>query len=279
MTRGSPPALAAIQSWMLTAITGAPGRAEDVARYVTDGPRMDAAARLGVYRHAYVARLTECLADDYPVLARTLGPDRFEALAHAYVRRHPSASPNLASYGRHMADLCRDERAVLAEDEAAFASELAALEWSLVEVLHAPAAPPLDVRPLMDAPPARWADARFLASEAVRLHAFSHPVNRYFQAAQTMPADHGEARPARPERAASFVVAYRRELTIWRMDLSPVMHALLAPLLAGTTIGEALARVEATATTEAELEELARSLGVWFREWAAAGLFAQVVVP
>ena len=38
-----------------------------------------------------------------------------------------------------------------------FASELAALEWALVEVLHAEMAPPLEIAALQAMPPEAWA--------------------------------------------------------------------------------------------------------------------------
>lgn len=117
-----PPLLRDVQVWTVGAITGAEADADEkaVARFVTPGPRLTAAERFDIYRSGYHARLLECLLDDYPVLAAMLGRDeaghdrdgegQFAALCRAYVDRHPSASPNLNGFGRHMSSFCREAK-------------------------------------------------------------------------------------------------------------------------------------------------------------------------
>ncbi|MDB5220716.1 MAG: hypothetical protein JWO86_8643, partial [Myxococcaceae bacterium] len=113
MSAGKTKSLRDVQVWMVSAITGVRDRtpdasAKDVERYVTAGPRLSAADRFDIYRSGYHARLFECLLDDYPVLAAMLDSECFEALCRAYVDRHPSVSPNLNGFGRHMASFCRE---------------------------------------------------------------------------------------------------------------------------------------------------------------------------
>jgi hypothetical protein len=274
MTRtanGSPLPLRDAQLWMLSAITGSVADATDAERFVTPGPRMDASARLDVYRSGYRSRLVECLLDDYPILAMMLGEERFTSLVHGYIARYPSASPNLNGFGARLPGYCRErDNGVLAE-QTAFAAELATLEWSVVEVLHAEASAALDVSALHSLPPERWAAARFVKADAVRLHRFAYPVNAYYQAA----LEHDTVGEP-PSLDPSAVVVYRSDVKIWRMDLTPVMVRMLVPLLAGEPVGNALACVEASITTPKEVEELSQRLGVWFREWAQGGLFARI---
>lgn len=265
------PGLRDAQLWMLSAITGAEADAADPERFIKPGPRMDPAACLDVYRSAYRARLVECLVDDYPVLARTLGAERFEALAVAYLDRFPSSSPNLNGFGARLPGYCREAPPALLGPLAPFASELAALEWSLVEVLHARASEPLDVSVLEAASPLHWATARFVASHAVRLLRFEHPVDAYYQASLER-----DRCPDVPGPAPSATLVYRTDLRVWRMTLTPMMTRVLEPLLAGETIGDVLEAIEPSITTEAEAAELGGQLTVWFRDWAAAGLFARV---
>ena len=264
-----------VQVWMVGAITGASVDASSVERFVTDGPRLDAAARFEIYRSGYRARLVECLLDDYPVLAKTLGHERFEALATAYIDRHPSSSPNLNAYGRHFASFCLECAPEELGVPASFASELAALEWSVVEVIHAEAAGPLDVGELQRSPPERWARARFVRSEAVRLHRFDHAVNRHYQAV----LDGGDATSSTALARSPHItptLVYRSDVAVWRMDLTPMMHLVLGPLLAGETIGGALGQVEEEVTEPAQLEELGQNLHAWFAAWSSAGLFARI---
>jgi hypothetical protein len=239
---------------------------------------MSARERLEIYRSGYRSRLVECLLDDYPVLAETLGEERFEALCHAYVDRHPSSSPSLNAFGRKMPAFCRDK-------EGLFASELAALEWALVEVLHAATPPSLDLATLQAIPMEAWAGVRLIKGEAVRLLEFEHPVNAYYQARRV-----GE-KPEVPAPSKTATAIYRQGLTLWRLDLTPAMTRVLSALLDGETIGEALGRmdpglgrgcredlgpaVDAESDGEA-LAEAERSVMTWFREWVEAGFFERV---
>ncbi len=272
MKHARPGDLRATQIWMVGAITGREVDAADAARYVTGGPRMHAAARLDVYRSVYRARLVECLREDYPVLASAIPGPNFEELAHDYIRRHPSSSTNLNAFGCFLPSFCRDAAPLRGSPHRGFFSELAELEWALVEAIHAESSPALDIAPLEGAPPERWEKARFLASKTVRLLRFTHPVGDFYQASLD------EESPPVPAAAPSAVLVYRRDTQVWRMSLSPTMLAVLAPLLGGETLGRTLSSLEASLTSAAEAGEVAVNLHGWFREWADAGIFAAVTL-
>jgi hypothetical protein len=266
---------------MVGAITGSDAdvAAEDVARFVTPGPRMSASDCFEVYRAGYHARLVECLLDDYPVLAAVLGEEPFGALCRAYVDRHPSASPNLNGFGRHLPAFCREARLEALPAGAAFdalrafASELAALEWALVEVIHAPMAPPLDLAALQAIPVDAWARARFTKSEALRLFRFEYPVNAVFTANRL-----DGVVPEVPGPASNALAVYRKDAQLWRMEITPAMLGVLGPLLEGKSLGEALEGIEAEVTDPDRLAQTSASLMVWFREWVDAGFFTRVTL-
>jgi hypothetical protein len=265
--------LRALEEWFVSAVTTPETGFDldaDAAQLMTSGPKQSAGERLDVYRGAYRARLVECLADDYPALQFALGDESFEALCHAYIARHPSSSPSLNFFGRHMAQFCQTPPCPLASLPLAdFAADLAALEWALVEVLHSRVADALSPETLAGIPVERWVHARLPPSDAVRLIRARYPVNAFFQSWKRH--EHPEVPPAAPSATA----VYRTELTLWRMDLTPAMTTILVALFAGRTLGEALAELEGT-LDEAEAGEAERSLMVWFREWVLAGLFARV---
>jgi len=277
----APPArtLRETQEWMVGAIAGAEAGVEhDLEHFVTAGPRMTATERFEIYRSGYHARLVECLRDDYPVLAAMLGDEQFGLLCRAYVDRHPSASPNLNGFGQHMARLCRDvqlvgEGADAFDARRDFASELATLEWALVEVLHAACPPPLEVAALQSVPPDAWARARFIKSDALRLLRFEYPVNAVFIANRIE-----ETVPEIPGRSPNAVAVYRKDTQLWRMDLTPAMMGILEPLAEGKSLGEALAAIEESVTDPDVLAETGANLMVWFREWADAGFFTRIEI-
>jgi hypothetical protein len=278
----TPPArtLRDTQVWMVSAITGpeADAPSHDLERFITAGPRMSATDRFEVYRAGYHARLVECLLDDYPVLAAMLGEEQFGLLCRAYVDRHPSTSPNLNAFGRHMASLCREVQLQGAAAEGfdelrIFASELATLEWALVEVLHAECPPPLEAAALQAVPPDAWARARFVRSDALRLFRFEYPVNAVFIANRIE-----EIVPAVPARLPNAVAVYRKDMQLWRMDLTPAMLGILEPLVEGKSLGEALATIEETVTDPEVLAQTGANLMVWFREWVDAGFFTRIEI-
>jgi hypothetical protein len=138
-------------------------------------------------------------------------------------------------------------------------------------VTHARTPQPLDLDALQRIPAEAWAGVRLIASDAVRLLRFEYPVNPFYQAYR----DHGVVPPL-PAASATATAVYRREIALWRMDLTPAMARVLDALLAARPLGEALARIglaEPDAQAQAEAE---RSVMIWFREWVAGGLFTRV---
>jgi hypothetical protein len=238
------------QVWFAAAVMD--GVDEQRARErLTPGPRLDADGRLAIYQRGYVARLVECLADDYPVTKHALGEDAFESLARAYIARHPSTSPNLNAYGRLFPQLCDG-----------FYADLARLEWAIVEVIHAAAAPPLASDALQAVPADRWPSIRLTANPALRVLRFAYPANAYFQAVRD-----GQETPI-PAAAPSAAVVYRSGLTVWRMNLSESMVGVLSALVAAEPLETALSRVGEGDPPERVM--------AWFRDWIASGLFVGV---
>jgi hypothetical protein len=268
-------ALRATQLWFARAIMtpesagDAVSEAEAAAR-LTAGPRLSALDRLEIYRRGYHARLIECLADDYPVLQGALGHEVFEALCRAYVAQHPSDSPSLNYYGRFMSGFLRNG-APADVPSRPFGSDLAALEWAIVEVIHAPSAEPLTLEGLGQVPQDAWPGARLVANTALQLQRFDYPVNAFFQQVRE------GAQPALPGPAPSATVVYRSGPTIWRMDLTEPMFVVLQGLLSGETLADALGRAE-EALTGVDPVEAGQRVTHWFREWVSSGLFVGVEV-
>jgi len=237
------------------------------ARWLTPGPRMTALERLEIYRRGYHARLIECLADDYPATQYALGEAAFDDLCRAYIARFPSTGPSLNFFGWRMSAFIGEE---MAEPlgERAFAANLTALEWAVVEVIHAQSEPPLSPAGLLGVPADGWDRVRLEATSALRLLRFDHPVNEYFQAYRD-----GES-PAIPAARASATVVYRSGPTVWRMDLSDPMAAVLSALVAGEPLGEALSQGEGH-LSDLDPAEVASRVTTWFREWVGHGLFVR----
>jgi hypothetical protein len=103
------------------------------------------AKRFGVYRNNVFASLAGCLAGRFPVVARLVGEEFFNAMARVFVERHPPTSPALFEYG--------DEFPLfLASFEPTkslpYLPDVARLEWHVATAYHAADAQPIDATAL-----------------------------------------------------------------------------------------------------------------------------------
>ncbi len=280
--RAAPPhateltSLADVQRWFQTVVTdpssieaGALRAGAPIASVVDDATPAGAYEGLDVYHHAYRARLVECLADDFPALRYAVGEEGFYELASRYISVHPSRSPNLNGYGSRFEAFCRGEGAGLEPGRPSFLGDLASLEWSLVDILHAEDAPPLPVDELTKLAPELWNEARFLPSPTFRLCRFDFPVNDFFQAFKD------DLTPEEPEPASQSLAVYRRGFTLWRMVLASPMAHLLRSLVEGVPLGRALSDVEALSTDPLAPSEVM----AWFSAWVQGGFFRGIELP
>ncbi len=241
------------------------GNINDPDWILTAGPRLSAFERLEIYHSAYRLRLVECLADDYPALRHALGA-AFDGLCREYISAHPSTNPNLIHFGKHLSSFCKARR----EPWAAFAADLAQLEWALTEVIHAAESSVLDLVTLQEIPPERWAQTRFTPAKTLRVLRFAFPVNSYFESFRT------EQCALIPDPQASAVAVVRQGFALWRMDLTLPMTTLLESLCSGVRLGDALEGISAEEKTGAADDALEQSLITSFTTWVSSGFFAQL---
>ncbi len=138
-------------------------------RDAAQAPAVDAAdddessLRLHLYAEGYRWRLVDVLGHDFPVLRASLGQDRFDALAEAYVHAHPSRHPSVrhlgAGFARWLARHAPDAPAQ---------ADLARLEWAQGEVFDAAEAPIATVDALAMLAPDAWPALRWSLHPAVR---------------------------------------------------------------------------------------------------------------
>ena len=182
--------------------SGLLGEESAIEALIADTPPLTKDARLGIYRHAYVARLIEALRNYYPVLHQILGDEDFEALGGAFVRAHPSVHRSIRWYGREVAAFLRAEPPFA---EQPILAELASFEWRLAESFDSADAGVLGRAALASVEPAEWADLTFRFHPSVQRLAFEWNTVAVWKAMSA------EETPPAPERSADAV-----EWLIWR---------------------------------------------------------------
>ncbi|MCK6445996.1 MAG: DNA-binding domain-containing protein [Planctomycetes bacterium] len=238
---------------------------------VTPSEHLSALERVEIYSDMYFLRLVDCLREDFPCLAWTLGDGRFEKLTRGYVTACPSMHFSLNQLGAKLAS----HVATTNVKKRGFFAELAALERAIQEVFDEHASPAIGRAELEAVPQSDWPSLRLVTTPALRLFAFRYPVNRYYQAFKD------GRRPKAPSEAVAshgpttWCAVYRKDYQVWRANLTHEQHALLAELMRGAPLGRALEACVASPGFDATK---LGSLGDWFREWASEGLFVGLSV-
>jgi hypothetical protein len=222
--------------------------------------------RVGIYAEMYFLRLSECLAEDYPGVKKLVGPAAFEKLARAYLKKHPSRHYSLNTLGRKLPEFLAREAKI---PRSAMLADVARVERAIAESFDATVSPPLAPADLAMIPPAAWETGRMRMTESLRLLALDHRANAIVTACRQ-----DKERPSF-RRARSFVAVFRKEWTVWRMDLSEPMHAVLAALAKGRTLASSLAA--GARAYDGTPEAMQTDVHRWFREWATEGIFVEVL--
>lgn len=181
--------------------------------------------RVGVYHHAYRARLIEALRSNLPILHRVLGDDDFAELALAYLAEQPSRQPSIRWFGDSLPAWLATHPEALPHPALV---DLAAMEWALGCSFDAADATPLQFADLAAMPPEQWPDARFAAHPSVHLLALQWAVEPIWQ---TLTNDE-EAATDEPEALDHRLLIWRQGLeTRWRslqQDEATVLSTCLA---------------------------------------------------
>lgn len=223
---------------------------------IADNPRMSAAAMLQVYNGGYLARLVEVMQSDFGCVQHALGECAFEGLVAAYLEAFPSRHPNLNRLGR---EFPRFVAAQAALPNGPFLAELAQLELAVAVAFDAEEFAPLQGDVLASIPQEQWPAARFEPNPSLQLLAFAHPVDSYYQAWKVgEPADV-------PAPEAQRVAVFRHDDRVWRQRLPGSSYDVLAALVDGAPLADALASAAP-----------GEPVGEWFRGYASDGLFTGV---
>ena len=181
---------------------------------------------LALYRRLIRNNFVQVLTITYPVLHRLVGPRYFDVLARGYLKRYPSMSGDLFSYGRHLSVMLFELQVP------PLLVELARLEWVCHEVHHAADPPPLSQGRLQAIASADPAQVTFRLQAASRLLSFSFPVHRVWLALQPeAPADEVVELPL-PEQETGVVVT-RGEGKVQVTPLARTDYLLLEAMSCG----------------------------------------------
>lgn len=209
--------------------------------------------RVAVYVDGYPARLQDALREQFPAVARLIGPTRFHALVHRYLGAAHLPSYNLNDAGAELSVVLGDDPLTA---ELPFLPDLAALEWAVARAFHAFEAPPLTPAALAALTPAALLGGRVRFQPSVAVRASRWPIHALW-----------EARDAAPG-AIDIDLTVGEQVLVYRVGLGVIG----APIDAGRAAAlQALLAGRSLADTADGAADPTAVVG-WLGEWLAAGI-------
>ncbi len=217
---------------------------------------LDAVARLDIYANMYFFRIHDALAEDFPAVRATIGPQRFHNLITDYLLAHPSRSFTLRDVGACLPDFVRSH---VVSSQWPWIGDLALLEWAVVEAFDAADSPQVDEAALAQVPAGEWGLRRVVWHPSLRVLRCAFSVHVPWRQCQ----DGQQLDEPRLEETW---------LRVWRQHERVFVAAV--PPLEGRALGfdRALASLAEELATVLGEEAAAQQLAAWFAAWVKGGL-------
>lgn len=256
----SAPSLSELQALMQSSImTGN----EEILSLIPPSSRATAETLLGVYQHAYLARLVGAVENDYENLAAYVGDEQFDTLARAFLAKHPSQTPNARWVGHGLPDYLSQE--IKAHPEL---GELAAIERALNDAFDAPDAPELELGALTAIEPEQWGNITFT------VHPATQTLRQTTNAWDIWHALRNEETPPEPSKHNTPAT-----ILVWRHQATPMTRTLVpeeAMMWIEATRGQSFGTLCELLATYDEPETAPLRAAGYLQTWLSASLLAAI---
>ena len=242
--------------------------------------RLTSFERLEIYNRQYWFRLYTSFEEDFPGLLAIVGRTRFDALMRAYLTECPSESFSLRNLGSRLEGWLGRHPESLGR-HAELALDMVRLEWAHIEAFDSEERSRLSTGKLAGIDE----DSTLRLQPHLRLLEPRYPVDDLLLEVRTengsAASSANNASVARKRRQVRHVAAlaprpihlavHRHENSVWYKPLSAEEFRLLAALMEGKTLGEAVeAAAAAGGMAEDEHPEFLREA---FATWSMLGWF------
>lgn len=222
--------LSQIQNWMQSALVE-PDSQTQTEDFVNESSRLTAARHLNIYRQSYIARLRECMKNQFSALAFALGEDLFQMFADQYLDAYPSESYTLNNLGKNFPAFLEQTRPDAGEREKEewvdFIIELARFEYELSVIFDAHAEEEFE-RANASTP-----DEALKPAPLFRLFHHRHPVSGYYLEVTQ------KKQPELPFEEETFCAVTRNDYRLSLSELKPAQYYFLERLTKGETVAQA----------------------------------------
>lgn len=255
--------LTQIQNWMQTVLISPENQSANPENFIKDSSRLTAARHLNIYRQSYIARLRECMKNQFSGLAYALGEELFQMFADQYLDFYPSDSYTLNNLGKNFPAFLQETRPDAGAEEKEswidFIVELARFEYSLSVIFDENAEEEIVLAD--DSAP----------DEALKLipvfHLFRHkyPICRYYLNVVK------KRKPELPYEETSFCAVTRNDYRLGLLEIKPAQYYFLERLTKGESIVKA--KDYCINIYGFDVKEFDNVWNIWRSNFIAAGFF------
>jgi len=230
---------------------------------VNHSGKLPANEHLAIYQRSYIARLRNCMSQQFSALEYALGEELFRGFADDYLVSYPSTSYNLAGLGAHFAQHLQDTRPDahddVKEDWIDFIIELARFEYDINVLFEQKAE---EGYQLADT---NTPEDKMEPLPLCALFKFQFPVRSFYLAFKN-----GE-NPALPFGNESYCLVLRYNYKLFIYDLNPQQFEFLTLLKSGMSISAAQATFKQQNQLDANTFD--EVWPVWKQYWIEAKFF------
>lgn len=233
---------------------------EDVVQH---SKRLTAREHIGIYQRSYIARLRNCMSQQFSALEYALGEDIFCAFADDYLASTPSYNYNLSLLGKHFPGYLQDNRPDAEEEKKEdwidFIIELATFEYAIGVIFDEKAEEDYQLADLNS-------DENNLKLVPIcELFKFQFPVRKFYSDFKN------ERKPSLPFDNESYCVVVRHNFKLAVYDLHKEQYEFLSCLKKGMDIPTAKSKfIENQKVPTAEFQN---AWTRWKARWIEAKLF------
>ncbi len=185
----------------------------EVLTYIQTTQHLSASEHLAIYQSSITGALQKVLNETYPVCHKLVGNDFFIMMVNEYIARYSSCSPDLASYGAHMADF------VASFPQASslpYLADVARVEWAWHTLFNARASRGIAFDKLAATYTTQGEKIIFVLPPKSSLLTSSYPIHRIWEVNQE---DYvGNQTIILPDHARFDYLIWRKEL-VMRIDI------------------------------------------------------------
>jgi len=231
---------------------------EDV---VQDSEKLSAKDHIAIYQRSYIARLRNCMSQQFSALAYALGDEIFCAFADDYLASRPSYNYNLALLGKHFPEYLEANRPDTDQNEdwIDFIIELAQFEYDLGVIFEQKAEETYTLAEI---------DSEEINLKLVpicKLFKFRFPVREYYSEFKN--GNH----PHLPFEKESYCVVLRHQFTLAVYDLHKAQYEFLSYLEEGLNVPLAKSKFKENHTsTTVQFDQVWNH---WKTRWIEAKIF------